>query len=459
MRQVQKNPDQRIANDRPNVDADLPPISLMYHGFGQFLDCIHTDSTNLEHVANKPKFEMAIDKFICEMSIFYESESARQSKTLDCLNDIFESYLGKQPYSLIIPSIITGQRSTDGHAIGPIGTIEVGVQIKNEFGTSSCDPSVEFAAYYTQSLHAKALQYLENNFLFPALGIVVVGAHIGFYALTFTTTTRLVSLTPLLPMAIENGNRNARQDLLKAFEAACILRIHINQDTQNYKDNPQECSLPGNFPYVNQVLAIPGPGMFNFQIDREAYQGEGGIRYLNRFIYMATATDSEDKHKVIVKFTRRYFRDLHEFCAQEGHAPKLLGYGNAPDGWHVVVMEWIDNEESDLQRYSSKYLGTWSADLRRLVNRFHEKGWVHGDLRNANLIISKTNPERIMLVDFDWGGDLNSGPVRYLTSLLNPELAREMDPNDLWITKERDKLVLEVALGKLEGKEEYFHNS
>ncbi|KAI0306239.1 hypothetical protein B0F90DRAFT_726280 [Multifurca ochricompacta] len=244
MHQVQKNPDERIANDRPNVDADLPPISLMYHGFGQFLDCIHTDSTNLECVANKPNFELAIDKFICEMSMFYESESARQSKTVDCLNEIFESYLGKQPYSLIIPSFITGKRSTDGHAIGPIGTIEVGVEIKNEFGTSSCDPSVEFAAYYSQSLHAKALQYLENNFLFPALGIVVVGAHIGFYALTFTTTTRLVALTPLLPMAIETGNRNARQDLLKAFEAACILRLHINEDTQNFKDNPQECSLP-----------------------------------------------------------------------------------------------------------------------------------------------------------------------------------------------------------------------
>ncbi|KAI0306231.1 hypothetical protein B0F90DRAFT_1862487 [Multifurca ochricompacta] len=126
---------------------------------------------------------------------------------------------------------------------------------------------------------------------------------------------------------------------------------------------------------------------------------------------MATVTDLEDKHKVIVKSTRRHFRDLHEFCAEKGRAPKLLGYGNALDGWHVIVMEWIDYEEFDLEHYSLKYLETSSKDLRRLVNKSHEKGWVDGDHREANMMTSKRNPEEIMLVDFDWGGEVDSGPL------------------------------------------------
>ncbi|KAI0306252.1 hypothetical protein B0F90DRAFT_727241 [Multifurca ochricompacta] len=81
---------------------------------------------------------------------------------------------------------------------------------------------------------------------------------------------------PLLPMAIETGNRYAKQNLLKAFKAACLLHTFVNEDTEKFMANPLKCELQGDLPYVNQVPAIPGPGMFNFKTGREVYQGESG---------------------------------------------------------------------------------------------------------------------------------------------------------------------------------------
>ncbi|KAI0294235.1 hypothetical protein B0F90DRAFT_1821420 [Multifurca ochricompacta] len=149
--------------------------------------------------------------------------------------------------------------------------------------------------------HWKYLWLVSTNPSVLILTNLLAGAHIGSYALTFTTKkTRLVALTPHLSTAIESGNRYARQTLLKAFEVACTLRSHIMKDRERVYDtpleeidvDPQERSHLGDFPYVYQDTAIPGPGMFKFEINREVFQGEGGNRYPNRFIYMTTAAES-----------------------------------------------------------------------------------------------------------------------------------------------------------------------
>jgi len=130
-------------------------------------------------------------------------------------------------------------------------------------------------------------------------------------------------------------------------------------------------------PYINEVEPYPPPEVasaspraIHFHIRVEAYQGL--IRYPNRFLYLATLDGTRDK--VIVKFTRRYFPQLHSFCAEKGHAPRLLGYDTIPGRWHIVVMEWIDQEETNLQDYAPHHLSTWSEDLKSLVKAFHDKG-------------------------------------------------------------------------------------
>ena len=153
--------------------------------------------------------------------------------------------------------------------------------------------------------------------------------------------------------------------------------------------------------------------------------------------------------EVLIKFTRRYCPELHSFCAERHHAPKLLGYGTVPGGWHVVVMEFIKHDQDNHIKYAPKHWAKWEQDLTQLVQDFHEAGaagLVHGDLRAANFIVPTDRPQDILLIDFDWGGE--AGKARFPTWVLAEELVDETREN-LLITKDHDLRVLTAALGRL----------
>jgi len=177
----------------------------------------------------------------------------------------------------------------------------------------------------------------------------------------------------------------------------------------------------------------------DFHLVRDMFPGKKSL-CPNRFIYEGRWGNE----LIVVKFTRRYCPQLHHFCAEQGHAPKLLGYGTIPGGWHVVVMGAM-GEELDLEEHGPRYYKKWEMDLTKLVQGFHDKGLVHGDLRRANITVSKEDPGQIILFDFDWGGDV--GKASFPTWLLNKDLTEEM--KTLKITKEHDNRVLLKALDVL----------
>jgi hypothetical protein len=114
---------------------------------------------------------------------------------------------------------------------------------------------------------------------------------------------------------------------------------------------------------------------------------------VNRFLY----AEIWQNKLIIVKFAPRHCAELHHFCAERGHALKLLGYGAVPGGWNVVVMDFVAHN-IDAGRYASTHWNKWYEDLTGLVKDFHDK-MVHGDLRDANFIVTTDEPAQIMLVD------------------------------------------------------------
>ena len=284
-----------------------------------------------------------------------------------------------------------------------------------------------------------------------------IGSHIGFYALSYREGIRLVELTPLLPMTAESGNDWAKPALLNAFKAACFLRYHMYKDAEEFMESAIKGPLPkqSDFPYVTEVPVYSTGGgastgtsrTIRFQIHNKVFPRQY-TQYPNRFMYVATLDDLDNKKEVIVKLTRQYFPLLHSFCASRGCAPQLLGYGAIPGGWLVVVMEKIEQQDSNLQCYAQEHLQTWTKDLKSLVHDFHDKGWVHGDLRDANMIVGNTNPEQIMLVDFNWSG--KDGEVQYPAQCMHKELDMSGgDLGDLRIMKDHDDHVLGHTLKKL----------
>ena len=47
---------------------------------------------------------------------------------------------------------------------------------------------------------------------------------------------------------------------------------------------------------------------------------------------------------MIVKFTRKYCVDAHQYCAEKGIAPGCFAFNNLP-GWNIVVMEYLADTE------------------------------------------------------------------------------------------------------------------
>jgi serine/threonine protein kinase len=120
----------------------------------------------------------------------------------------------------------------------------------------------------------------------------------------------------------------------------------------------------------------------------------------------------------------------------------MLGYGMIGGRYAVGMEKIVQRRES----YGPDHLQTWSQNLKSLVKGFHDDGWVHGDLRDANLVVNH-KPEHIMLIDFDWGGKADDGPVYYSTALMNKELEK---PGNLSNVRASMKSILALTLDKLE---------
>ena len=118
-----------------------------------------------------------------------------------------------------------------------------------------------------------------------------------------------------------------------------------------------------------------------------------------------------DGTKVCVKFATRYSRDTHIWCTSMGIAPPLRGFEALAGGWFMVVMDRIDDVFKPLDTSESRLTNELHELVLKKTTLLHQAGYVHGDLRNTNLMVRKDGQSGFMLVDFDWVGKI--GEVCY----------------------------------------------
>jgi len=260
---------------------------------------------------------------------------------------------------------------------------------------------------------------------------------------------RAVPLTPMLPLAIPIDDERSRQSLFLAFKAASIVLAKIQADVSRLvQETLPEIPLEmRGFPSVTGIEAInPSSPRINFTL---LARHDTKIDYRNLY-HAKTVPEGEE---IYVKFTKRYSRDLHLFCANRGLAPKLLGFERLPGGWFGLAMEKVDVLKlTTVESLSSlSEFGNWKKDIWKLVKDFHQEGLVHGDLRRGNFIFTKSKPCKMLLVDFDWGG--KDGEVCFPRGELAEELRAPYGQGDVLdraITKEDDNRVLAGAFKPLE---------
>ena len=88
----------------------------------------------------------------------------------------------------------------------------------------------------------------------------------------------------------------------------------------------------------------------------------------------------------------------------------------------------------------------WQQELQEVMTQFHGENLVHGDLRDTNIIVEKD--DRVLLIDFDWGGKDGETVYPRWPWDLNLALQDGRTHNDLRIRKEDDERILAYAFSK-----------
>jgi hypothetical protein len=111
---LQHQPSEKILDDRPGPDPDIPPIPLLYDGFGHFLDIM--DARNdVPRLADVLKLRKEVDNLANKMTGYFNNTDDQRDAALPCRNCIFKVHTG-----INIPKVAAsaiGSVRTDGCSV------------------------------------------------------------------------------------------------------------------------------------------------------------------------------------------------------------------------------------------------------------------------------------------------------------------------------------------------------
>ena len=263
----------------------------------------------------------------------------------------------------------------------------------------------------------------------------------------------------MLPLAISLEDEDSKLNVFLAFKAASIVVAKLQDDAQRLIQQNDRPKIPLEsrcLPNVSEINAYPlssPPSRIGFTL---LGRYDTVVDYRNLYHARLDSVKQDDQYgqdtgrDIYVKFTQKYSAELHAHCAAQGLAPKLIGFERLVGGWIAVAMEKVDTVK--LGKTESSEVDEWKGSIQKLVEDFHRRNLVHGDLRLANFIFTKPTEamprRRMMLVDFDWGGGV--GEAFFPPVDLTEELGVDEECYYRKITIEHDREVLEKTFARLD---------
>jgi hypothetical protein len=217
---------------------------------------------------------------------------------------------------------------------------------------------------------------------------------------------RMLPITPSFPC---NDSGLGRAPVYAAFSAATVLLKNIQKDAEEFVQSSSSAPI-SPFPYVQSLRRFPTND--SQQAERMSFRIIKSFEAaVNRLLYVAVAdTSSPESKTILVKFSTKYSKELHHFCASHNFAPKLLAFEELPGGWFGIAMEYFPSACRVVDSPALDNHGeAWLQKMDEVVKMFHQHGYVHGDLRPPNFIV---DGERLLLIDWPGrAGDIPGYPT------------------------------------------------
>ncbi|KAI0713704.1 hypothetical protein C8Q76DRAFT_732298 [Earliella scabrosa] len=286
-------------------------------------------------------------------------------------------------------------------------------EIRLEVGTGNADPFVKAIHYWLEQVRVAIKQCTDpklQKINFPTIIVLHFGPYIAIGGAVYTDQPNAEHFC-CIPLHVHSTN-NA--ELEAGERALAALRVAISSLQERYPTLHKTRRPRADFPF------------------RDCYEDEKGDRHAFTYIEaiegkrIFRVRHDSDGTPLIVKFTKSYSAAAHRLAHETGFAPALRAVNNVYD-WVMVVMDDESADYSDTlwdlkARENKITMGSpqerREADAASLehaqqavmngLRRLHELGYVHGDVRDVNVLVRNkdapcTRPD-VLLVDWDWAG-------------------------------------------------------
>ena len=393
----------------PEMRPDIP-VSLLCEIFGDF----QCDVETIEPTREDCEFAVHV---AATMAKSFSTENSRR----DEFREIFWPYIssvcslpGMQYMPIAIPREGAPDLTTDGSLVWQEGnswSLLLNVEVKREKEDRG-DGYLQNVKYYSAfwSHMGDSQRWKEDrcpSFLVELSGNIlsVSGAVWGKHACISPLTDLVYLLGFNLPHDAPSLTRLARvgASLRKGLVALQRYYQSLPVPAKLAKETIEReiCSM---YPYMDRYFCEEERREIAFVYQR--------VLERNKLLFLV---ETEEGRRMVVKFCRRYSVDAHRLCAEQCRAPRLESVKELAGGWRMIVMEYV--EATPLSSLRSER--GWNSErivnqVKECIARLHDCGYVHGDLRDNNILVADGNSgilTEAVVIDFDWAG--RSGVDRY----------------------------------------------
>ncbi|KAI0293993.1 hypothetical protein BC826DRAFT_1013672 [Russula brevipes] len=381
--------EQIVAYNRP-YDRETIPLVLLHEAFAIFEDRCQ------EEPSNKALFCLTeLAPVACRQ---YDSEVTRRAKIRAVLERCMDLSLPEQT----VPG-------TDYVTDGNLSVVVMPAAIrecKNEHG-NALNQAIAYYGRFLKQAYRHSLRFNNYDTRFPSVLILDMGQYLGFCGAVWDG--KQVRAEPLTPSSISAHTIASALDAL----VAAIKNIEAHYKAIDAAGKAKTASMKDG---LRLQKARGFPFMSSYDEGRIAFTYNERLAN-DKLIFSATLNQHEvdESDEFLVKFSRRYSEAAHRYMASRDSAPKLRRCVQISKEWTAVIMDRSTYEVLFDLELTSENKEKVRSKVRRVVRLLHEGGFVHGDIRDTNILIDRGSLESedvaIHLVDYDWAGRI--GEAKY----------------------------------------------
>ncbi|QRW10599.1 hypothetical protein RhiLY_09598 [Ceratobasidium sp. AG-Ba] len=289
------------------------------------------------------------------------------------------------------------------------------IEVNNEVGTGSCDPSIQAAEDYGICWSRPGVLSIRENCCCRSLLIIIAGPWMCVFGAFYLEYVTVQQLNGHIWLGHHPQQEKHLRRLTRMFRATKDSIIELSSYYAALSSaSPIALDPMRFFPRVRQYNAPDGA------VTEFTYTG-----YVDKSTSSPVFTAStKSKKDIIVEFAERYNIAAHRLLAEKTLAPTVLFYGSPKhsQGLHCIIMERVPSvslHKRFTTHTTSAGLEKAREDVQTALQTLHTKDWVFGELRSPNVLITgQEDWTRGVLVDFDWCGQ---GRLDHYPAIMNDD--------------------------------------